>query len=364
MAEGATGDVGTGRRLAFLLGVLATIGCDDGPTSIEPGEPWRTVSPDEVELDAGRLEAAHMRATGNEWMRSLLVVRHGRLAFERYYGGFGPDSLADLRSVTKSVVSTLAGIAIARGEIPGVDTPVSDFVNPDDFGASRLDEAITFRHLLTMIGGWEWDESGGGDYAHWESARDPVRFLLDRPIVNPPGTRFVYNSAGVHLLGVAVAEATGESLPDFADEVLFGPLGIPDSAWELLSGGFVNGGSGLDLRPRDLARFGQLFLMAGRWRGRAVVPEDWIEMATAPVFTWSSPRSYGYLWWIDLERGAYYASGYGGQYLYVLPGRDLVVVVTTDWRGAGSVPGYRDAIRALRRLAFDIIVNDVVPAAR
>lgn len=361
MAQGAAGDVGVGWRLAFLLGVVAATGCGDGPTSIEPDRPWRTANPDELGLDAGRLEAAHLRAVDNEWVRSLLVVRHGRMAFERYYGGFGPDSLADVRSVTKSVVSTLTGIAIARGEMPGVDTPVSDLVNPDDFGASRLDEAITVRHLLTMTGGWEWDEA---DYARWESGRDPVRFLLDRVIVDAPGTRFAYNSAGVHLLGVALEKATGESLPDYADEVLFGPLGIPDSAWEPLVGGRVNGGTGLDLRPRDLARLGELFLRGGRWSGQAVVPGDWIDMATAPAFSWSSWRSYGYLWWIDLERGAYYAHGYGGQYLYVLPARDLVVVVTTDWFGASSVPGWQDAIRTLRRLAFDIIVNDVVPAAR
>lgn len=350
-------------RLTLLIAVLAT-GCGDAPTSIAPGEPWRSASPGEVDLDASRLETADMRAGQSEWTRSLLVVRHGRLAFERYYGGFGPDSLADVRSVTKSVVSTLTGIAMARGHIRGLDVPVSDFVNPDDYGVSRLDEAITFRHLLTMTGGWEWDEHSGDDYGLWITSREPVRFLLNRSIVDPPGTRFVYNSAAVHLLGIALEEATGHALPDFADEVLFGPLGVPNLSWEPLSEGFVNGGSGLDLRPRDLARLGQLFLTGGRWRGQAIVPGDWIEMATDPVFTWSSPRSYGYLWWIDLERGGYYASGYGGQYLYVLPGRDLVVVITTDWRGAGSVPDYREAIRALRRLAFDIVVNEVVPAAR
>ena len=234
----------------------------------------------------------------------------------------------------------------------------------DDFGASRLDEAITFRHLLTMTGGWDWDEFTGDDYLHWARSPEPVSFLLDRPIVDPPGTRFVYNSAAVHLLGIALEEATGQALPDFADEVLFDPLGIPDLAWEPLPGDFVNGGSGLDLRPRDLARIGQLFLRGGRSGDRAVVPGDWIEMATDPVFAWAGPRSYGFLWWIDLERDGYYANGYGGQYLYVLPGRDLVVVVTTDWRGAARGPDYRDAIRTLARLAFDIVVNEVVPAAR
>ena len=178
-----------------------------------------------------------------------------------------------------------------------------------------------------------------------------------------PGSAFVYNSAAVHLLGVILEKATGMELEAYADRVLFGPLGIGQRAWEPVADGYVNGGSGLDLRPRDLARFGQLLLQDG-WSGhRRIVPRGWVNEATGRRFSWtvsSGPvehLSYGYLWWIDVDHAAYLAWGYGGQFIYVVPELDLVVVATTDWSGVSADVG----AEALAAMSLGVIVDGILP---
>jgi CubicO group peptidase (beta-lactamase class C family) len=195
------------------------------------------------------------------------------------------------------------------------------------------------------------------------TSSDHVQYLLDRPLANPPGTAFRYNSAAVHLLGVILEQVTGMSLPTFAGQVLFDPVGIPGRAWEPFPEGTVNGGSGLDLRPRDLARIGQLFLQGGVSGNSHVVAADWVAEATRAHFPWTSDTgpthvSYGYLWWTDADHDAYLAWGYRGQYIYVDPGRRLVVVATTAW---WSIDG-QSAPTDLDRQALTVIVNGVLPA--
>jgi CubicO group peptidase (beta-lactamase class C family) len=183
-------------------------------------------------------------------------------------------------------------------------------------------------------------------------------------MVSTPGSEFLYNSAAVHLLGVLLEETVARPLPEYADEHLFGPLGIGVRRWEAMPGDRVNGGAGIDLRPRDLARLGQLFLQEGVSGDRQIIPASWVSLATAPAFTWSSQSgpiddlSYGYLWWVDRTRNAYFAWGYGGQFVYVVPDRDLVVVTTTQWRllSQDGGPG------PLTDAVLEIIVNGIVPA--
>ena len=168
--------------------------------------------------------------------------------------------------------------------------------------------------------------------------------------------------AGPHVL----EEATGRTLPDYADEMLFEPIGIRDRRWENFQSGRVNGGAGIDLRPRDLARFGQLFLQ-DVWSGsEAVVPSPWVAAATGQRVGWIGPAgpidqvSYGFLWWIDRDNAAYLAWGFAGQFVYVVPRFDLVVVATTDWRGVRDDVGNEP----LQWSVLDIIVNGVLPAVR
>ncbi len=326
---------------------------------------WRTAEPAALGVDAAALERAAETAAALGRMRSLVVAREGRIVLERYFHGFGPDSLADVRSVTKSVVSVLTGIAYEQGHLSSLDLTLGELL-PAELGVPTAEQAaIRVRHLLTMSGGFEWDESNVSEYNGWRLSGDFIGYLLDRPVVSPPGSAFNYNSAAVHLLSILVERSVGAPLELFADVSLFGPLGIVRRRWEPMIDGTVNGGAGLDLRPRDLARLGQLLLQGGRSGGRQILSEAWVDQTTAPAWSWSTQvgrvgsLTYGHLWWVDRDREAFFAWGYGGQFVYVAPRRALVVVATTDWRLLSQEGGPGP----LEAAVLDIIVNGIVPAA-
>lgn len=352
--------------IALVAGLaLQASACSDSPTAVlfdAPVDltlPWAAASPEAAGMARPSLDRALERAGGIPQLRSLLVVRKGHLVVERYYGGASPDDVADVRSVTKSVVSTLSGLALARGHLTSLDQPIGEILDPDVADLDEVERRITVRHLLTMSGGWEWVEAGAVGYNEWITSADPIGFLLAKPHVAEPGATFTYSSAAVHLLGVVLEEAVGTSLPAFAAKELFEPMGVGGAVWEPLDGR-VNGGSGIDLRPRDLARLGQLFLQDG-WSGSSqVLPPGWVEEATAARYSWRSDvgpteASYGYLWWTDEENHAFFAWGYGGQFIYVAPRRDLVVVATTQWWG--GIPS------DMSRQVLGLIVEGVLPAA-
>jgi len=345
------------------------VGCSDAVAPVAFDAPvdlrldWEIAAPRATGMDEDALARADALAAQIPRLRSLLVVRRGRLVKEGYWGGRTASDLADVRSVTKSVVSTLTGLALQRGDLTGLDETLGE-VLPAELGElDPWERAITIRDLLTMSGGWEWHEQGAVGYNEWILSGDPVGYLLAKPEASPPGDAFAYNSAAVNLLGIVLEAATGETLPAFADDVLFGPLGIVARAWEPLHG-HVNGGAGLDLRPRDLARIGQLFLQDG-WSGNErVLPAGWVEEATRRRYPWTSDAgptnvSYGYLWWTDEDHDAHFAWGYGGQFVYIAPARDLVVVATTEW---GQIEG-RAIPADLSAQVLRVIVEGVLPAA-
>ena len=361
-----------GRRctsLGFAALILAA-GCRDAPTApgasvrIELSTAWARASPGDVGMSAAGLEGATHDAAAVPRFRSLLVARHGRLVAESYFGRADSTTLFDVRSVTKSVVCALAGVAVRDGVLPGVTAPIAPYLAPPDT-LDAVDSTVTVQHLLTMTSGYQWNEDTGDDYNQWISADNHVQYLLDRRHATAPGATFTYNSAAVHTLGVVLQDAAALPLPQYAAP-LFAAIGIDTVAWESLDRGTVNGGAGIALRGRDLLKFGQLFLQRG-WSGdRSVVPEAWVDEATHPQFAWRrtfgplSRVTYGMLWWVsDATPAAFYAWGYGGQFVYVVPSRDLVVVATTDWSGLTEVTP-----QALAATALGVIVNDVVPAAR
>ena len=305
---------------------------------------WQLVSAEQAGLDAGRLEPAVEDIGALEGVQGVLVARHGRLVAERYFRGSAGRRPHNMKSASKSVLSALAGLAVENGVLE-LDQPIAELL-PE---AAGLDDPrkqkITVRHLLTMTSGLE--STSFGNYGSWVASRNWVRAALARPLQAEPGTRFAYSTGGTHLLSATLAAAAGRSTHDFAREHLFGPLGIRHSAWARDRQGIHVGGNNLSVLPRDMLKFGQLYLNRGRWAGEQLLPWQWVDESTRPGLAGPRGRGriyggYGYLWWLrgPRERGAYIASGYGGQYIYVSPAEDLVVVIISTelskgrgWRG-------------------------------
>lgn len=325
----------TGVPLPALFALLVAAACGSDPTS--PDSLYPEAEPNGV--NAALLSQAYARARETPGIRSLLVQRHGVLIAEEYFHDGGADSLNQVWSVTKSVTSILTGIAMEEGYISGLDQTLADFL-PPIVGEIPADKGqINLGHLLTMTCGLEWHElDGGGEYSRWVRSPDMIRYVLDLDWEHAPGEAFHYHTGSTHLLAVALAQATGSSLLDFARVHLFEPLGITDVEWWQDERGFYTGGMGLYLRATDLLKIGTVFLRDGVWNGNQVVPAGWVWESTSPhVVTENAVPfgpEYGYLWWIGHGQGRdfYFANGYAGQIVLVAPDLDLVVVATSGWR--------------------------------
>lgn len=292
-------------------------------------------------------------------IHGVVVIRHGALVFEHYRAGrderwgtdqgrvaHGPAVKHDLRSVSKSVTSLLVGIAIDRQIIEDVDQSVFGFF--PDMAALRTPEKdrITLRHLLTMASGLTWDETRpydreANDERRMIYATDPYRFTLGKPVAEKAGAKWNYSGGDTQLLAGVLQRSSGKFIADFAKEALFAPLGIRDVEWLKMPGnGEPAADSGLRLRPRDMARLGELVLRRGQWNKRQVVSPAWIDESTRTHmagFDVYPSIGYGYQWWTDYEdkdgrRSSWIsAQGLGGQRIYIHPGLDLVVVITAGY---------------------------------
>ena len=310
-------------------------------------------------------------------LHGVVAMRHGKIFFERYLPGtdaargrplgvvrFGPDTLHDLRSVTKSIVGLLYGIALATGHVPAPQASLlGQFAEYPDLASDPARQRLTVGHALTMTLGTEWDELSipytdpRNSEIAMDRATDRCRYVLDRPVVEPPGTRWTYNGGATALLARLIAKGTGQALPDYARRVLFDPLGITRTTWERGSDGEAIAASGLRMTPRDLARIGAILLAEGRWNGQQIVPADWLAAAFTPAVSIPDGRSYGYHWYLgavpvgDADAGVRWertisAVGNGGQRLTLLPQLDLVMAVTA---GNYDVPdGWRPSMVVLR----------------
>jgi CubicO group peptidase (beta-lactamase class C family) len=258
---------------------------------------------------------------------ALLVARHGKLAFERYYHDYKYQTGFELYSITKSVTSALVGIAIHEKQIRSVDETVRHFF--PRWTPPRAHK-ITLRQLLTMTSGWPGDSDPRSDTG--PGPPNLVRAIIQRPVVHRAGT-FDYDSASTHVLSAVLTRVTGVSEERYARTHLFRPLGIQvKDFWPKDANGITFGGNGLTLLARDAVKLGQLYLQHGRWHGRQIVPRRWVTASTSPHVMVRGAHGYGYGWWTRRHKGAnaFLGIGYGGQILGVIPKLDLVVAVFSD----------------------------------
>lgn len=331
-----------------------------------PTEGWRTAAPADHDLDVAGLDAArdHLRDHVPH-MDSLLVVRGGYLVYEWYGDTGAPDALRNVKSVTKSVTSALTGIARLTGDLGDIDEPVG-FILPEVFSTvkDRIKRGITIKHLLTMRSGLDWQEYGP-DVLQMTVSPNWLDYVLDRGLAYDPGSRFNYSTGDTHLLAAALQKLVAMPLLEYADLYLFGPLGITRREWAADPQGIHVGGAELKITARDMAKFGYLYLNRGQWDGAQVVSEAWVaESHTSQIELERQPDdcsdlSYGYLWWLRGQGGhpSAIAVGFGGQFVYVIPALDMVVVMTGDLKTAP------DAFRDNRMLCqFNLVEDYIVPA--
>ena len=354
------------------------------PVARDDGWPVASVNEDKLIDRAALCKMVDRLASNAANVHSVLVARGGKLVFERYFRGsdeipgriygrrvenvtFDADTLHDMKSVSKSVASLAVGIAIDRGLIRSVHEPIFSFFPELADLRSPEKDRIQLLHALTMSMGLAWVEAtpatgdDNNDEARMHRARDACRYVLGLAATAPAGQEFFYNTGALALVSAIIRKATGRRLDEFARETLFEPLGITAVEWERYKGD-TDAGGGLRLRPRDMAKIGQLVLAGGRWNGRQIVSREWIETSTAPKIKTTDGQSYGYLWWLGRSllngREVQWAGalGRGGQSIRIVPELDLVVVVT-----AGYYQDYSPQAFQLQYGVFKDVLRGISP---
>ena len=322
---------------------------------VRASDGWPTASLAAAGMDPAPLTELMNRLRGNpgHMVESILIAVEGKLVFEEYFDGRAHPTYGDqpvhydrltkhcLSSVTKSVTATMLGVAIGRGSIASVDEKVLDFFPEMADLNTGPKSGISLKHMVTMSAGLQWDEwsyplnDARNDLTRWFNFQgDLIRFVLERPMVADPGALFTYNGGVTNVLGEVIRRASGLRLDRFSETYLFTPLGITDLSWYLIRPDFVYASGDISLRPRDLAKLGQLYLQGGVWNGSRILSSEWVEASATPAFImqpWPGFAGYSYGWWPKTEEygaGAFAAEGWGGQALMVMPELDAVVVLT------------------------------------
>lgn len=358
------------------------------PENTEDG--WQTTSLESVGLFHSYFEnlmdALHSRE--NHLTHGILVARHGQLVFEEYFNGyrrddqntlirFDRDEIHDQASSSKSFTSALLGIAIEKGFIRDVDQPVYEFFPEFDWLSTGPKTAITLKHMINMGSGLQWDQASyppldpRNDLILFATSQIPWYWYLSRPLVDTPGEMMNYSEASINVVGECIRRASGMRLDHFCDEYLFEAMGITNRRWGVKSNGWVWASGDLFIRPRDMLKFGQLYLQGGVWDGEQLVPREWADTASEPYFIfddsfmaheryWAAVADmdgYSHAWWTleagTYREGAFTASGWGDQRIMVLRELDMVVVFTggSQWEAPFMT-------------SHEMMVNYILPAVR
>jgi len=326
----------------------------------ETGDGWQTASLASVRLNESKLlqMLGYLQSNPDHRIHSIIIVKNSKLVFEEYFPGdkfnlgqytgetgFDREDTHNLCSATKSFVSACIGIAIDHGFIQSVDQEIYNFFpeHSDLFQNNPLKQTITIKHLLTMSSGIKWDDKTyyyndpRNDIYQLFTVSDPIRYILSKDMIESPGTVFAYRNCNTNLLGEIIRRVCGKRIDAFAEDYLFSKLGTTEFEWQMLHNNVVFCSGDLRLRPRDMAKFGQLFLNGGIWDQEQIVSANWVNESVQIRFFMPANRwedGYGYQWWTKTfhinsnSYRSYSAQGWGGQCIFVFPENNMVVVLT------------------------------------
>ena len=306
-------------------------------TEYWPTNGWRKSSPEEQGMHSKAMADMVAFVKDHEFnIDSISIIRNGYIVVDASFYPFSKDQKHFIHSCTKSIMSALIGIAIDKGYIKDVKQNVMEFFSNRTF--SNLDEykrSITLENLLTMTSGLKCRDTGWYD---WEGLNDMkksidwMQYVLDLPMEAPPGELFVYCNGVSYLLSAIIQKTTNMQTIDFARKHLFGPLGISDIRWDTSPQGIGIGWGTMWLKPHDMAKFGWLYLNKGRWENKQIISSEWVEVSTQGHMDAKAFVRYGYHWWVD-SSGYYIAVGANGQFIFVIPDKNIVAVFTGDLSG-------------------------------
>lgn len=357
--------------LIFLLAALLISGCMKSgdlkikknitPQQLDDG--WTTATPESVGLNSALLNQAVDMLFDEDLYptsKSLLVIKDNKLVLESYCRDLADrDRLSNIKSVTKSVTSILFGIAIDKGFFePDLNRTVYSYL-PQYFDSVNLKRSITLYHMLTMRTGLKWhDKEHTPDLFNTSRFPSSLRIVLQKSMEFPPGRWFNDNEGTSQIISGMITDTTGISLEEFAVENLFSKIGISNFYWEKHTDGLNYGAIGLYLNSRDMAKIGQLMARNGIWNSEQVVSSDWLNSSTSvqlsEAYTLFEPI--GFYWWIRPDNNAFCAIGQGGQFIYVVPSKNLVIVHTAfPYSGSGY--------RGVTLKDFEEIVTLIIQAA-
>jgi CubicO group peptidase (beta-lactamase class C family) len=357
--------------LGVLVSAARSVGVESG--SPNQGGAVSIAARTDIPLPALSIAAIDDAAKSLPRLHSLLVSRHGEVIAERYYNGVRADRPQNIKSASKSVISALIGIALDRGLIADVKTPLATFF--PELSRDAAKQRITVEDLLTMRSGLEG--TSNRNYGAWVVSRNWVQHALARPMFAPPGEVMEYSTGNTHLLSAILTKVSGKSTWQFANDVLAAPLGFNLPQWPRDPQGIYFGGNDMLMTSRQLLAFGELYLNQGRMKDRQVVPASWVERScqgrprvfrpgdrrldVQRGFDPMGERQYGYGWWVHQIEGhdTCFAWGFGGQYVFVLPDLDMVVVTTSS---SETGEERRDHRMTVLDIVSRLVVQELTPS--
>jgi len=348
---------------ALILWGLLTLQCNK---AVSDNESKKFPLAAEQDIDVEQLALAFEKAARIEDLQGLAISRNNIIVAEEYYSEVGPepDPLLHVMSVTKSITSTLVGIAIDNGFIADTEQTVFDFFGAEVDTVNTALGNVTLHQLLTMTCGHDWHEIGTySEFGDFVNAPDQLTYIFEKPVVNTPGTLFNYSDGAAHLVSAILEKGTGMSTADFASQYLFTPLEIGPRIWYADNRSIAYGGVGLCIGFHDMIKMGHLYLNNGYYKDQQVVSSEWIERAIQQQISTNNIipflKDYGYYWWLGDAHGHDFicANGYGGQFIVVVQNLNLVICSRSNYRNRTREEADNNWYQIL-----DLILNDILPA--